>query len=114
MAKKSRKTFLPPNSESATLVGVQFTVDGTDAQTSTLRAISAGKNAASTSTGRTVHAHLQLDFLLLEEFCKCAAAIHELLGSVSATEQKMQLTGEGQKPADQNHTISTWQFGSRH
>ncbi|CAN7944761.1 unnamed protein product, partial [Ixodes pacificus] len=100
MAKKSKKTSLPPPSfESARLIEAQFAADVLNARPSTSRPVTGVEDMASTSTDRTVQAHLQPNFVSTEESRECAAAVRESLSSVSATERKMNLTGEGQKPA---------------
>ncbi|KAG0410805.1 hypothetical protein HPB47_012080 [Ixodes persulcatus] len=74
------------------------TKHGLNARPSTSRPVTGVEDMASTSTDCTVQAHLQPNFVLTEESRECAAAVRESLSSVSATERKMNLTGEGQKP----------------
>lgn len=86
MAKKSKKTCPPPPSfESARLVEAQFAADGLNARSSTSHPVTGVEDMASTSTDRTVQAHLQPNFVSTEESRECAAAVRESLSLVSAT-----------------------------
>lgn len=99
MAKKSRKKLLVSLSESERFVQAQSSADDVNALPSTSSVASPVEEAPSTSINRTVQVHLQPKFVSPEASRECAAAVQESLSSVSATERKMQLTGEGEKPA---------------
>ncbi|KAG0425499.1 hypothetical protein HPB47_027353 [Ixodes persulcatus] len=98
MAKKSKKKLLEPPSEKERFVEAQSSTDDVNAQPSTLSVTIPFREAPSMSTNRTIQAHLQTKFVSTEVSRECATAVQGLLSAVLATERKMQLTGEGEKP----------------
>ncbi|KAG0410093.1 hypothetical protein HPB47_012805 [Ixodes persulcatus] len=99
MAKKSRKKLLVSLSESERFVEAESSADDVNALPSTSSVASPVEEAPSTSTNRTV---------------QCAAAVHESLSSVSATERKMQLTAKAQNPLVRSHPRNIWWSKSLH
>ncbi|KAG0416859.1 hypothetical protein HPB47_006086 [Ixodes persulcatus] len=99
MAKKGRKKLLVSLSESERFVEAESSADDVNALPSTSSVASPVEEAPFTSTNRTVQVHLQPKLVSPEASRECAAAVHESMSSVSATKRKMQLTGEGEKPA---------------